>query len=399
MQSVPALYLRGKTIRLRGLVRATPGDTAASAALWLRVDRAKQQMGFFDNMNNRPIRETEWREYVIEGPVAEDATNLAFGVMVSGAVTADFEAISLEQRDAAGGWTPIPIKDPGFESTDTGSGGWTRTRLRTTSRSAGPRTTRRKAANSCGSRHPPVPPPLQCPTQSFSTVRHAGTHADIDLGVGAEGARAAGTVRSPGGRGRNQIEQFDGIARGDGERQGDWRSARPRHAPGGCRRRLECLPSLLSLLGRVPCRLGRAPAAGDRADVRRDDARRASRRVAPARRRRARWTWIGDDVRSAGSAACCRSSSGSSKASLSSRRVERPKTRRSAPSSPRSTVSPARNEWLRQWGSHPARHSGKKRARSGRSDLSNGGGRHARHRQRRRRTFEHSAVRREAAAS
>jgi Peptidase family S41 len=186
MQSVPALYLRGKTIRLRGLVRATPREAAASAALWMRVDRANRQTGFFDNMSNRPIREPEWREYVIEGPVAEDATNLSFGVMVSGAVTADFEAIGLAERDAAGGWTPIPIKDPGFEGPGTGSEGWTKAGTsnnveitRPADKAPEGRQFMRLAPSAPGSN----PAATSASTaELFERPPATGAHADIDLG-------------------------------------------------------------------------------------------------------------------------------------------------------------------------------------------------------------------------
>ena len=186
MQMVPALNLRGKTIRLRGLVRATPRDGTASAALWLRVDRPNRQIGFFDNMSNRPIREPEWREYVIEGPVAEDATNLAFGVMVAGAVTADFESIGLAERDAAGGWTPIPIKDPGFElAADSGSEGWTRTSApanveitRPADKAPEGRQFLRFAPSSNSA------PTSASTAELFDSPSTVGAHVDIDLGSG-----------------------------------------------------------------------------------------------------------------------------------------------------------------------------------------------------------------------
>ena len=73
MQTVPANDLRGKTVRLRGKVRAAVREGQGSAALWLRVDRADRAMGFFDNMGDRPIRDAGWRDYAIEGPVAADA--------------------------------------------------------------------------------------------------------------------------------------------------------------------------------------------------------------------------------------------------------------------------------------------------------------------------------------
>lgn len=186
MQTVPALYLRGKTVRFRGLVRASPRDAPGFGALWLRVDRANQQMGFFDNMSNRPIRETEWREYVIEGPVAEDATNLAFGVMVSGAATADFESISLEQRDAAGGWTPIAIKDPGFESAaDSGSGGWTRAAAPSSIEISRPSDNAPEGRQFL--RLAPSSSPAATPTSTaelFDSPSTVGAHADIDLTSG-----------------------------------------------------------------------------------------------------------------------------------------------------------------------------------------------------------------------
>ena len=127
MQTVPALPLRGKTIRLRGHVRATARDRTGGAALWLRVDRPDQQMGFFDNMGDRSVRDPNWREYTIEGPVADDATNIAMGAMASGAVTADFDNIDLAVRGADGAWSALEIKDGGFESTSGGAvGGWMR---------------------------------------------------------------------------------------------------------------------------------------------------------------------------------------------------------------------------------------------------------------------------------
>ena len=59
MQAAPH---QGKTIRLRARVRVTNPD-AGAAGLWLRVDRPNKAMGFFDNMQDRPVRSAEWREY------------------------------------------------------------------------------------------------------------------------------------------------------------------------------------------------------------------------------------------------------------------------------------------------------------------------------------------------
>jgi hypothetical protein len=108
-QVTEAAPYRGKTIRLRARVRVTnPG--AGAAGLWLRVDLG----GFFDNMQDRPVQSTEWREYEIQGPVAVDATSIVGGLLTNGAVTADYDGFELAVLDGTT-WTVIPLQNAGFE--------------------------------------------------------------------------------------------------------------------------------------------------------------------------------------------------------------------------------------------------------------------------------------------
>jgi len=180
MQTMPALTLRGKTIRLSGRVRATASDSSGSGALWLRVDRPSGAMGFFDNMGDRPIRDPEWREYTIEGTVADDATAIAFGAMASGAVTADFDAIQLSWRDATGAWTAIVLADSGFEAAagDTGSG-WVRAG---TSRSA--LVSRPGEAAPEGHQFLRFAAPSAGDSRDLFSSSFSAPHADVDLGSG-----------------------------------------------------------------------------------------------------------------------------------------------------------------------------------------------------------------------
>jgi hypothetical protein len=186
MQSIPAEPLRGKTIRLRGQVRAAVRGPEGSAALWLRVDRAGSKAGFFDNMRDRPVREAEWREYSIEGMVADDAANVSFGVMASGAVTADFDAIDLAVRDGSGPWTAVPIADAGFEAAS--FTGWVRAGLSKTaavSRVAEPAPE--------GDRFLRFSPPSEQPPSSElfdDAAPMVGAHVDVNLGSGLK-ARVA----------------------------------------------------------------------------------------------------------------------------------------------------------------------------------------------------------------
>ncbi len=136
MQSVRADTLRGKTIRLRGQMRVTNPNSESSAGLWLRVDRAQQAMGFFDNMADRPVRDTAWREYVITGAVDSDATQIAFGVINSGSMTVDVDALELATRDVNGKWIPLAIPDASFEADSNNAvrGGWAQNQTTVTSR-------------------------------------------------------------------------------------------------------------------------------------------------------------------------------------------------------------------------------------------------------------------------
>ncbi len=125
-QALSADTLRGKTIRMRGRVRVADPNAQGWAGLWLRVDRdPPPTVGFFDNMQGRPVRETAWREYVIEGPVASDAIRIVFGVLTVGSMTVDVDGIELAVRDPGGNWTPLAVPDASFEApADSGRRTW-----------------------------------------------------------------------------------------------------------------------------------------------------------------------------------------------------------------------------------------------------------------------------------
>lgn len=112
-QVIQAAPYQGKTIRLRARVRVTNPDSGA-AGLWLQVDRADQALGFFDNMQNRPVRSAEWREYEIQGPVAGDAVSIVGGLLTNGAVTGEYDGFELAVLDGTT-WTTIPMRNAGFE--------------------------------------------------------------------------------------------------------------------------------------------------------------------------------------------------------------------------------------------------------------------------------------------
>jgi hypothetical protein len=181
MQSLPAAELRGKTIRLTARARVSSPDAVGWAGLWLRVDRPNQQVGFFDNMQDRPIRSHEWRDYLIEGPVADDATAVMLGPLSSGALSAEFDSFELSALvDAT--WTPLPLRNTGFEEgAGPGVEGWQRAgtaragraTVETTDAADGQRYLRLISA-----------PGDQAPAAEGAALDNA--HVDIDLGSGHE---------------------------------------------------------------------------------------------------------------------------------------------------------------------------------------------------------------------
>ena len=116
-QAIAADSLRGRDIRMRGRVRIASANAQGWAGLWLRVDRG-QEVGFFDNMQDRPVRDTTWREYVIQGTIAADATRIVFGALGIGEMSLDVDAIEIDVRSAGGAWTPLAVRDAGFEESE-----------------------------------------------------------------------------------------------------------------------------------------------------------------------------------------------------------------------------------------------------------------------------------------
>ena len=116
---VDSAPFRGKAIKLRAAVKAEAQKKAGQGQLWLRVGRPGRQLGFFDNMDDRPIRSSDWQYYEIIGTVADDAEDIFFGCFLVGVgkVWADDFQIYLKDADA---WQPVEIPNADFEVADPG---------------------------------------------------------------------------------------------------------------------------------------------------------------------------------------------------------------------------------------------------------------------------------------
>jgi hypothetical protein len=99
MQEFSAGQYAGKRVRLRASVKAE--EVGDWAGLWMRVDKGSTVVSF-DNMMDRPIKgTTTWQDYEVILDVPQDATGIAFGVLLnkSGSVwlnSVKFESVGLD---------------------------------------------------------------------------------------------------------------------------------------------------------------------------------------------------------------------------------------------------------------------------------------------------------------
>lgn len=115
--SLDATPYRGKELRLTAQAKAAPGS---QVQLWVRIDRAPSGIGFFENMDDRPIRATEWKTYEIVGTIAADASRIVFGGFLPGKGEAWLDEFTLSVREPGESWTPLPLANPGFEAGESG---------------------------------------------------------------------------------------------------------------------------------------------------------------------------------------------------------------------------------------------------------------------------------------
>lgn len=111
---IDAKQYRGKTIKMTGKVKLIKGS-AGVGQLWMRVDLPNEKTGFFDNMNDRPIRQNEWNEYEITGHVDTTAVGIAVGSFLNGGgelLIDDFHFYTKEGDT----WVEIQVKYSDFEA-------------------------------------------------------------------------------------------------------------------------------------------------------------------------------------------------------------------------------------------------------------------------------------------
>jgi hypothetical protein len=88
MQSIAATRYLDRKVRFSAMLRAQ--EVTDWAGLWMRTDGPRDRALTFDNMQDRPLRQTTgWTEVDIVLDVPEEATSVHFGALLSGAGALD----------------------------------------------------------------------------------------------------------------------------------------------------------------------------------------------------------------------------------------------------------------------------------------------------------------------
>lgn len=106
----------GKRIRIRSKAKLTT-QSGGSGHIWLRVDKKDKSQGFFNNMDDSPIRSSNWESYSFEGKIDPTAASIFFGGFLKGEGAFWMDELELFYEEN-GVWIPIPVSNGTFEEAD-----------------------------------------------------------------------------------------------------------------------------------------------------------------------------------------------------------------------------------------------------------------------------------------
>ncbi len=104
MQYTNVSEYKGKRVKMTAYVCSE--NVTGWAGAWFRADKNERSVAF-DNMSNRAIKgTTAWTQYSIVLDIPEDATNMAFGVLLAGAGKVWFDDFEFQVVDNS-----VPVTD------------------------------------------------------------------------------------------------------------------------------------------------------------------------------------------------------------------------------------------------------------------------------------------------
>ncbi|AWO01419.1 hypothetical protein DLD77_06795 [Chitinophaga alhagiae] len=108
---------KGHPYRLLARVKPQGADESSWAGIWLRAHAAGGAISFFDNMQDRPLKENKWTDCEIKSVFKEQDSIIYFGGLYIGPGRYAFDSFSLQVETSAGNWETVPL--PGMALKDT----------------------------------------------------------------------------------------------------------------------------------------------------------------------------------------------------------------------------------------------------------------------------------------
>ncbi len=101
--------------KISAYVKTKLDERAGWAGIWVRLENKKEEVLFFNNMYQQPIRKKTWDVYTIKGDVEKEMKKIIFGGICMGRGNFYFDNFVIEFQDKKGNWVPLPVKNPEFE--------------------------------------------------------------------------------------------------------------------------------------------------------------------------------------------------------------------------------------------------------------------------------------------
>lgn len=114
-QSMSIVSKTPKKFKVEASVKVVTDDKNATAGLWARVDNKDDKMGFFDNMEDRPITANTWQTYSLEGTIDSNSKTLNFGGLCAYNGQFYFDNFKLYIENDKGVLEPVAPFNAGFE--------------------------------------------------------------------------------------------------------------------------------------------------------------------------------------------------------------------------------------------------------------------------------------------
>ena len=112
------------TIRFSATIKTENLVSHSQAALWIRIENKNAEIGYFDNMSNRPITSSEWTKISLSGNIDEDFNYIFFGGLCNNYGNFHFKDFRLEVESNNGEFYNIDLNNLNYNLLENNANGW-----------------------------------------------------------------------------------------------------------------------------------------------------------------------------------------------------------------------------------------------------------------------------------